>query len=80
MMPDQRVKTVYDEEYDILYLIVGLPAAADAEFVADDVYLRRDSLTESIAGAVIENYSNKDADCLSQLLPMGLGRFLPKGV
>lgn len=73
----EHVEVEYDKEYDILYLIVGAPAVAEAEPLFEGVYIRRDVRTERIAGAIIEDYSQKDANCLSKLLPIGLGAYLP---
>lgn len=78
MMLAQQVKVEYDKDYDILYLIVGHPTPAEAEPLIDGVYIRRDVYSERIAGAIIEHYSEKDRNCLSKILPLGLGDYLPK--
>lgn len=67
----------YDSKHDIMYLIVGEPAVSDAESIAKGVYIRRDMLTERISGVIIEDYSKKNRECLSQILPMGLSDYLP---
>lgn len=77
MMPVRRVKVEYDEDYDILYLLVDRPAFAEAEPLVEDVYIRRDVRSERIAGAIIEHYSEKDRSCLSKILPLELGAYLP---
>lgn len=77
MMPVRRVKVEYDKEYDILYLLVGRPTFAEAEPLVEDVYIRRDVLSERVSGAIIEHYSEKDRNCLSKILPLQLGDYLP---
>jgi len=77
MMPVRRVKVEYDKEYDILYLLVGHPVSAEAEPLVEDVYIRRDVHSERIAGVIIEHYSEKDRSCLSKILPLELGEYLP---
>jgi hypothetical protein len=72
-----NVYTEYDSKYDIMYLIVGDPAVSDAEYISKGVYIRRDMVTERISGVIIEDYSKKNRECLSQILPMGLGDYLP---
>lgn len=77
MTRDLQVNVEYDEEYDVLYILVGDPVAAEAEALAEGVYVRRDMFSDRIAGAVIEKYSKKDIKCLSEILPSGLGDYLP---
>lgn len=77
MMQVPKVRAEYDSKYDILYLIVGDPAISDAEYIAKGVYVRRDMITERVSGVIIEDYSKKDLKCLSEILPMGLGNYLP---
>jgi uncharacterized protein YuzE len=77
MIPVLQVSVEYDSKYDILYLIVNDPVIAEAVKVAKDVYVRRDKLTERVAGAIIEDYSTKNKECLSEILPIGLGNYLP---
>jgi uncharacterized protein YuzE len=77
MMPKTQVQVEYDSEYDILYLIVGEPTASDAEWIEEDVYIRKDMNTRRIAGIIIEDYSKKNMEHLSKILPMGLGKYLP---
>lgn len=77
MMPQKQIEVEYDKEFDMLYLLVGPPTAAEAESLMKDVYIRRDAFNDRIAGVIIERYSKKDEKCLSQILPMGLGRYLP---
>lgn len=77
MMQVHQVKVEYDKEYDVLYLLVGNPTPAEAEPLMEDVYIRRDIYSERVAGAIIEHYSEKDKDCLSKILPVGLGNYLP---
>jgi hypothetical protein len=72
------IKVEYDSRFDILYLLVGEPTAAFSDCVAHDVYVRRDMVTERIAGVVIEGYSKKNKNCLSKILPMNLGELLPE--
>lgn len=72
-----QVKVEYDSDYDILYFLVGEPTAAYADPLIKDVYIRRDMFTERIAGVIIEDYSKKDKDHLSYILPMNLGEYLP---
>jgi uncharacterized protein YuzE len=67
----------YDSKFDILYLFVGEHAISEAEGIMKGVYIRRDMLTDRITGAIIEGYSKKNKDCLSAILPMGLGDYLP---
>lgn len=76
-MPVRDVKVEYDKDYDILYLIVGAPVVAEAEPLIEGVYVRRDVFTERVAGAIIENYSEQNLNCLSKVLPIGLGEYLP---
>lgn len=76
-MTTRNVKVEYDKDYDILYLIVGSPVIAEAEPLIEGVYVRRDILTEKVAGAIIEHYSEQNRNCLSKLLPIGLGEYLP---
>jgi hypothetical protein len=61
-----------------MYLIVGAPAISDAESIAKGVYIRRDMVTNRISGVIIEDYSKKNRERLSQILPMGLGNYLPE--
>ena len=70
----------YDSKYDIMYLIVGDPAVSDAENIAKGVYVRRDMVTERISGVIIEDYSKKNKECLSAILPMRLGDYLPNSI
>jgi uncharacterized protein YuzE len=77
MTRDLQVNVEYDKEYDVLYILVGDPAAAEAEALAEGVYVRRDMFSDRIAGVVIEQYSKKDMKCLSEILPLGLGNALP---
>lgn len=72
-----QVSVEYDSKYDILYLIVGDPAISEAEGVMRGVYIRRDILTDRITGAIIEGYSKKNKNFLSEILPLGLGNYLP---
>jgi uncharacterized protein YuzE len=72
-----QVNIEYDPEYDVLYILVGEPAA-EAEPLAEGVYIRRDLFSDRIAGVVIANYSKKDMKCLSKILPMDLGSYLPQ--
>lgn len=72
-----QVDIEYDPEYDVLYILIGEPVAAEAEPLAEGVYIRRDTFSDRIAGVVIENYSKKDVKCLAGILPMGLGNYLP---
>lgn len=77
MTRDFQVGTEYDKEYYILYILIGDPAAAESEAPAEGVYVRRDMFSDRIVGAVIEKYSQKDIKCLSEILPLGLGNYLP---
>lgn len=77
MIQAQQVKVEYDEEYDILYMVIDKPTFAEAESLVEDVYIRRDVHSDRIAGAIIENYSNKQKMCLSEVLPLKLGEYLP---
>lgn len=77
MIQAPQVNVEYDRKFDILYLIVGEPTAAEAEFLVDGIYIRREAFTERIAGAIIENYSGKNVKCLSEILPGNLGMHLP---
>lgn len=72
-----QVSVEYDSEYDILYLIVGDPAISEAEGLMRGVYIRRNMLTDQITGAIIEGYSKKCKECLYEILPIGLGNYLP---
>lgn len=72
-----QIEVEYNSRFDILYLLVGEPTAAYSDLIIKDVYIRRDMFTERIAGVVIEDYSKKNIDCLKEILPMGLGRYLP---
>lgn len=72
-----QVSVEYDSKYDILYIFVDEPTASDTEKIAKGVYIRRDMFSERISGAVIEEYSTKNRECLNEILPMGLGRYLP---
>lgn len=76
-MMQPQIEVEYNSRFDILYLLVGEPTAAYSDSIAKGVYIRRDMFTERIAGAVIEEYSKKDRNCLSQILPIELGSYLP---
>lgn len=60
----------YDKDYDILYVLVGEPAAATSEPVIEGIYIRREALTGRIAGAIIEQYSHRNIDFLRHILPL----------
>jgi hypothetical protein len=66
------VKTEYNVDYDILYILVGEPTVAFSECIAHDVYIRRDMVTERIAGVVIEEYSKKNKSELRRILSDGI--------
>lgn len=78
MIKKAQVQVEYDSKYDILYLIVGEPTASEALWIDEDVYIRKDMITHRVAGAIIEDYSKKNLDYISKILPNGLGKFLPK--
>lgn len=77
MQVHHQIEVEYNSRFDILYLLVDEPTAAYSDSIAKGVYIRRDMFTERLAGAVIEEYSKKNKECLSEILPMGLGSYLP---
>jgi hypothetical protein len=74
----RKIETIYDDEYDILYIIIGKPAPSEAEWIEDGVYLRKSVLPRyGLRGVIIEDYSKKDRAHLAQILPNNLGIALP---
>ena len=77
MQAHHQIELEYNSRFDILYFLVGEPTSAYSDLISKGVYIRRDMFTERIAGVVIEEYSKKNPDCLKEILPMGLGSYLP---
>jgi hypothetical protein len=74
----RKIETIYDDEYDILYIIIGKPAAAESEQLEDGVYLRKSIPPRyGLRGVIIEDYSKKDREHLVNILPANLGIALP---
>jgi uncharacterized protein YuzE len=73
----KKIEAIYDDEYDILYIIIGKPTACDSEWLEDGVYLRKSFATGRLRGVIIEDYSKKDRDHLAKILPDNLGICLP---
>ena len=74
----KKIDTIYDNEYDILYIIIGKPSASESEWLEDGVYLRKSILPRyGLRGVIIEDYSKKDRDHLAKILPDNLGICLP---
>jgi hypothetical protein len=73
----RRVSVEYNAKLDALYILMDENATSYIELIAKQVYICRDMFTERVVGAVIMEYSNKNKESLSEILPMDLGRYLP---
>ena len=66
-----KVLSEYHVEYDILYLFAGELMASEAESIDEDhdVSIRYSMEDGRVAGAIIIDYSKKDATTLDSILP-----------
>ena len=74
-----KVLSEYHVEYDILYLFAGELMASEAESIDEDhdVSIRYSMEDGRVAGAIIIDYSKKDATTLDSILPPVLQGHLP---
>jgi len=62
----------YDSLCDILYVDIGQPCHGYSEEIADDIYLRLDSESNTPVGFTILSYNKKPKELLKKVLPFNI--------